>query len=129
MVGGYYMDYIYGKLNQQVEKLKYKGKKTDTATVNVDNKNGTISVDVNSYSPKEIDEKVKQLYSEIYKVSLKLNDNIDEVNKEFSSVNLKFESIDKVLLEMSNKLDEMDKKIKIPKIVDEVLDLGVYDEA
>ena len=123
------MDYIYGKLNQQVEKLKYKGKKTDTATVNVDNKNGTISVDVNSYSPKEIDEKVKQLYSEIYKVSLKLNDNIDEVNKEFSSVNLKFESIDKVLLEMSNKLDEMDKKIKIPKIVDEVLDLGVYDEA
>ena len=122
------MDYIYGKLNQQVEKLKYKGKKTDTATVNVDNKNGTISVDVNSYSPKEIDEKVKQLYSEIYKVSLKLNDNIDEVNKEFSSVNLKFESIDKVLLEMSNKLDEMDKKIKIPKIVDEVLDLGVYDE-
>ena len=123
------MDYIYGKLNQEVEKLKYKGKKTDTATVNVDNKNGTISVDVNSYSPKEIDEKVKQLYSEIYKVSLKLNDNIDEVNKEFSSVNLKFESIDKVLLEMGNKLDEMDKKIKIPKIVDEVLDLGVYDEA
>lgn len=122
------MDYIYGKLNQQVEKLKYKGKKTDTATVNVDNKNGTISVDVNSYSPKEIDEKVKQLYSEIDKVSLKLNDNIDKVNKEFSSVNLKFESIDKVLLEMSNKLDEMDKKIKIPKIVDEVLDLGVYDE-
>ena len=42
---------------------------------------------------------------------------------------LKFESIDKVLLEMGNKLDEMDKKIKIPKIVDEVLDLGVYDEA
>ena len=122
------MDYIYGKLNQQVQKLKYKGKKTDTATVNVDNKNGTISVDVNSYSPKEIDEKVKQLYSEIDKVSLKLNDNIDKVNKEFSSVNLKFESIDKVLLEMSNKLDEMDKKIKIPKIVDEVLDLGVYDE-
>ena len=123
------MDYIYGKLNQQVEKLKYKGKKTDTATVNVDNKNGTISVDVNSYSPKEIDEKVKQLYSEIDKVSLKLNDNIDKVNKEFSSVNLKFESIDKVLLEMSNKLDEMDKKIKVPKIVDEILDLGVYDEA
>ena len=122
------MDYIYGKLNQQVEKLKYKGKKTDTATVHVDNKNGTISVDVNSYSPKEIDEKVKQLYSEIDKVSLKLNENIDEVNKEFSSVNLKFESIDKVLLEMSNKLDEMDKKIKVPKIVDEVLDLGVYDE-
>ena len=122
------MDYIYGKLNQEVEKLKYKGKVTDTATVNVDNKNGTISVDVNSYSPKEIDEKVKQLYSEIDKVSLKLNENIDEVNKEFSSVNLKFESIDKVLLEMSNKLDEMDKKIKVPKIVDEILDLGVYDE-
>ena len=122
------MDYIYGKLNQQVEKLKYKGKKTDTATVNIDNKNGTISVDVNTYLPKEIDEKVKQLYSEIDKVSLKLNENIDEVNKEFSSVNLKFESIDKVLLEMSNKLDEMDKKIKVPRIVDEILDLGVYDE-
>ena len=122
------MDYIYGKLNQQVEKIKYWGKKTDTATVNVDNKNGIISVDVNTYSPKEIDEKVKQLYSEIDKVSLKLNENIDEVNKEFSSVNLKFESIDKVLLEMGNKLDEMDKKIKVPKIVDEILDLGVYDE-
>lgn len=120
------MDYIYGKLNQQVEKLKYKGKKTDTATVNIDNKNGTISVDVNSYSPQEIDEKVKQLHSEIEKVSGTLNDNIDEVNKEFSAINLKFESIDKTLLKMSNKLAEIDSKIKPRVILDsEILDFDL----
>ena len=52
------MDYIYGKLNQKVEKQTYKGKATDTTTTFVDNINNTISVDINDKYTKDIDEKI-----------------------------------------------------------------------
>jgi hypothetical protein len=40
------MDYLYGKLNNEIEKVYYEGKDTDTASVTVDNKKCTISVNV-----------------------------------------------------------------------------------
>lgn len=43
-------EFLYGKLNKEVEQVLYKGADTDTAKVNVDNNNSTISVDVHKYS-------------------------------------------------------------------------------
>lgn len=42
------MDYIYGKLNKEVEKVAYKGGTTSSAQVSVDNSTNTIYVDTNS---------------------------------------------------------------------------------
>ena len=39
-------EYIYGKLNKEVEFVKYKGATTQPSTTNVDNTNNSISVDV-----------------------------------------------------------------------------------
>jgi len=41
------MDFLYGELNKLVEKQVYQGKNTDTASVDVDNIDSTISVNVN----------------------------------------------------------------------------------
>lgn len=41
------MDFLYGELNKLVEKQVYQGKNTDTASVDVDNVDSTISVKVN----------------------------------------------------------------------------------
>ncbi|WP_300924505.1 hypothetical protein [uncultured Clostridium sp.] len=82
------MEYVYGKLNQQLEQIEYKGSTTDTATTYVNNDTHTITVDVlkagsantdgllsfNKYqdlTPNEL----KKLYSNI-----KLNDYINESN-------------------------------------------------
>ena len=40
------MDYLYGKLNREVEKVLYKGLTTETAEVIVNNVDSTISVNV-----------------------------------------------------------------------------------
>lgn len=40
------LDYLYGKLNKEVEYLQYKGENTQTAAVTVDNETNTIQVDV-----------------------------------------------------------------------------------
>lgn len=40
------MNYLYGKLNEQVYIDTYTGQETDTATVTVNNSDNTISVDV-----------------------------------------------------------------------------------
>lgn len=40
------MEYIYGKLNKQLEQSVYKGINTDTASITIDNKEKTIKVDV-----------------------------------------------------------------------------------
>lgn len=40
------MDYLYGKLNKEVEKSIYHGVNTETAEITIDNANMTISVDV-----------------------------------------------------------------------------------
>lgn len=42
------MDYIYGKLNKEVERVSYKGGQTQSATVFVDNATNTIYVDTQS---------------------------------------------------------------------------------
>ena len=116
------MDYIYGKLNQEVEKLKYKGKVTDTASVYVDNRNGTISVDVSGvYSKEEVNKKLEELYD---KISEESEENIDIVNKKFDTLE---KDIDTKLLQMSEKLEEQIEakfsNIK-PKVIsgDELLD-------
>ena len=116
------MDYIYGKLNQEVEKLKYKGKVTDTASVYVDNRNGTISVDVSGvYSREEVNKKLEELYD---KISEESEENIDIVNKKFDTLE---KDIDTKLLQMSEKLEEQIEakfsNIK-PKVIsgDELLD-------
>lgn len=95
------MDYIYGKLNQEVEKLKYKGKATDTASVYVDNRNGTISVDVSGvYSREEVNKKLEELYN---KISEESEENIDAINKKFDTLET---DIDTKLLQMAEKLEE-----------------------
>ena len=116
------MDYIYGKLNQEVEKLKYKGKVTDTASVYVDNRNGTISVDVlGVYSREEVNKKLEELYN---KISEESEENIDIINKKFDTLET---DIDTKLLQMSEKLEEQIEEkfsnIK-PKVIsgDELLD-------
>lgn len=116
------MDYIYGKLNQEVEKLKYKGKVTDTASVYVDNRNGTISVDVSGvYSREEVNKKLEELYD---KISEESEENIDIINKKFDTLE---KDIDTKLLQMSEKLEEQIEakfsNIK-PKVIsgDELLD-------
>lgn len=116
------MDYIYGKLNQEVEKLKYKGKVTDTASVYVDNRNGTISVDVSGvYSREEVNKKLEELYD---KISEESEENIDIINKKFDTLE---KDIDTKLLQMSEKLEEQIEEkfsnIK-PKVIsgDELLD-------
>ena len=116
------MDYIYGKLNQEVEKLKYKGKVTDTASVYVDNRNGTISVDVSGvYSREEVNKKLEELYD---KISEESEENIDIINKKFDTLE---KDIDTKLLQMSERLEEQIEEkfsnIK-PKVIsgDELLD-------
>ena len=116
------MDYIYGKLNQEVEKLKYKGKVTDTASVYVDNRDGTIRVDVSGvYSKEEINKKLEELYD---KISEESEENIDIINKKFDTLE---KDIDTKLLQMSEKLEEQIEEkfsnIK-PKVIsgDELLD-------
>ena len=116
------MDYIYGKLNQEVEKLKYKGKVTDTASVYVDNRNGTISVDVSGvYSREEVNKKLEELYD---KISEESEENIDIINKKFDTLE---KDIDTKLLQMSEKLEEQIEEkfgnLK-PKVIsgDELLD-------
>lgn len=42
------MDYLYGKLNKEIEKAYYEGLTTETAKVTVDNINSTIKVDVSA---------------------------------------------------------------------------------
>lgn len=116
------MDYIYGKLNQEVEKLKYKGKVTDTASVYVDNKNGTISVDVSGvYYKEEVNKKLEELYD---KISEESEENIDIVNKKFDTLE---KDIDTKLIQMAEKLEQQIEakfsNIK-PKVIsgDELLD-------
>ena len=116
------MDYIYGKLNQEVEKLKYKGKVTDTASVHVDNRNSTISVDVSGvYSREEVNKKLEELYN---KISEESEENIDAINKKFDTLET---DIDTKLLQMAEKLEEQIEakfsNIK-PKVIsgDELLD-------
>lgn len=47
--------YLYGKLNQEVEKQQYKGLTTNTVEVIVDNVENTIKANVKQMTSKEID--------------------------------------------------------------------------
>jgi len=47
--------YLYGKLNQEVERQQYKGLTTDTVEVIVDNAENTISANVKQMTSREID--------------------------------------------------------------------------
>ena len=40
------MEYLYGKLNKEIQSVKYTGGETGTAVVNVDNVKKVITVDV-----------------------------------------------------------------------------------
>ena len=104
------MDYIYGKLNQQVEKLKYKGKSTNTADVIIDNKNSTISVNVsNIYTQEEINQKVQELNKKIDEVEKNSIENIDNLNKKFME---KVDELDTTLIELSDRITRIDDRIK-----------------
>lgn len=54
------MDYIYGRLNQKVEKQTYRGKSTDTTNTTIDNTNGKISVDISPDYTRKIENEIKQ---------------------------------------------------------------------
>ena len=104
------MDYIYGKLNQQVEKLKDKGKSTNTADVIIDNKNSTISVNVsNIYTQEEINQKVQELNKKIDEVEKNSIENIDNLNKKFIE---KVDELDTTLIELSDRITKIDDRIK-----------------
>lgn len=47
--------YLYGKLNQEVERQQYKGLTADTVEVIVDNVENTISANVKQMTSREID--------------------------------------------------------------------------
>lgn len=49
------MDYLYSKLNESVEEVRYFGAETNTAVVTVDNANNVISVEVKKLSPSMLD--------------------------------------------------------------------------
>ena len=40
------MNYLYGKLNKELEYVKYSGEDTDTVNITVDNTDNTIKADV-----------------------------------------------------------------------------------
>lgn len=54
------MDYIYGRLNQKVEKQTYRGKSTETTNTTIDNTNGKISVDISPDYTRKIENEIKQ---------------------------------------------------------------------
>lgn len=54
------MDYIYGRLNQKVEKQTYRGKSTDTTNTTINNTNGKISVDISPDYTRKIENEIKQ---------------------------------------------------------------------
>lgn len=42
-------DYLYGKLNKELELAEYTGKESDTASVEIDNNKHTIKVDIKNF--------------------------------------------------------------------------------
>lgn len=54
------MDYIYGRLNQKVEKQTYRGKSTDTTKTTIDNTTGKISVDISPDYTRQIEQEIKK---------------------------------------------------------------------
>lgn len=60
---------LYGKLNMEMTPIRYTGKDTDTATVSVDNKNKTISVNVkNVYTKEEVDKLISDILEQVQKL-------------------------------------------------------------
>ena len=60
---------LYGKLNMEMTPTRYTGKDTDTATVSVDNKNKTISVNVkNVYTKEEVDKLISDILEQVQKL-------------------------------------------------------------
>ncbi len=55
------MNYIYGKLNYEVQKVEYEGERTETADVSVDRVNNKIAVDVLKLLPEKLPDNVVYL--------------------------------------------------------------------
>ena len=136
------MDYIYGKLNQKVEKQTYKGKATDTTTTFVDNINNTISVDINDKYTKDIDEKIVTLKEAISLLEQEqkkiignvedLDDNVDKLNKSFYSLSVDVSELKKYVIDMESKYDQKFVNIgnqlaKMKPVVDKDDELIIFD--
>ena len=117
MVGGLILDYIYGKLNQKVEKQIYRGKATDSTTTFIDNVNNTISVDINNKYTKDIEEKIvtlKEAISLLEEEQKKivgnvedLGDNVDKLNKSFDSLSVNVDELKKYVRNIESKYDQI----------------------
>ena len=88
------MDYIYGEVNQKVEKNTYKGISTPTADVVIDNSSNTIAVNAHadtSYVENLINESIDALN---YKDSSHKNNTfVKDVQQENGLISAKYASI------------------------------------
>lgn len=92
------MDYLYGELNKQVEKVEYTGKETDTTITTVDDINNTIEVDVKPITPKFVDATVPGSEHD-YLVSVSRDD--DSQTYQFNYINKLPENMAKDILNSS----------------------------
>lgn len=89
-----FLDYIYGEINQKVEKNVYHGANTNTAEVVVDNVNNTISVNAHadsSYVEDSINEALNKLNFYTGNGSKKF---VKDVSQENGKINVRYEEID-----------------------------------
>lgn len=70
------MEYLYGKLNKQVEQLEYKGGTTDTAQVEIDNSTNTIKVNVLNPALGKVPTDVIKKYLHRIKLTINSEDNV-----------------------------------------------------
>ena len=89
-----FLDYIYGEINQKVEKNIYHGANTNTAEVVVDNVNNTISVNAHadsSYVEDSINKALNKLNFYTGNGSKKF---VKDVSQENGKINVRYEEID-----------------------------------
>ena len=89
-----FLDYIYGEINQKVEKNVYHGANTNTAEVVVDNVNNTISVNAHadsSYVEDSINKALNKLNFYTGNGSKKF---VKDVSQENGKINVRYEEID-----------------------------------
>ena len=103
-------DYLYGKLNKEVEQVLYKGSDTDTAKVNIDNTNYTISVDVHKYSSPVANMVVGYSNSGTLRSNDPVNE-IDVTNKRFVE-----NSINEISVDVQEQIDTLTDDLQTTKI-------------
>ena len=89
-----FLDYIYGEINQKVEKNVYHGANTNTAEVVVDNVNNTISVNTHADSSYVEDSINKALNKLNFYTGNSNKKFVKDVSQENGKINVRYEEID-----------------------------------